>query len=50
MKQGPIRAVVFDFGGVLVEEGFREGLYDLARQQGLDPQVVYQAASDRYGW
>jgi len=46
MKQGPIRAVVFDFGGVLVEEGFREGLYDLARQQGLDPQVVYQAASD----
>lgn len=46
MKQGPIRAVVFDFGGVLVEEGFREGLYDLARQQGLDPQAVHQAASD----
>ena len=46
MKQGSIRAVVFDFGGVLVEEGFREGLYDLARQQGLDPHVVYQAASD----
>jgi putative hydrolase of the HAD superfamily len=46
MKQGSIRAVVFDFGGVLVEEGFREGLYDLARQQGLDPQAVYQAASD----
>lgn len=46
MKQGPIRAVVFDFGGVLAEEGFREGLYDLARQQGLDSQTVYQAASD----
>jgi putative hydrolase of the HAD superfamily len=46
MKQGPIRVVVFDFGGVLVEEGFREGLYDLARQQGLDPQTVHQAASD----
>lgn len=46
MKEGSIRAVLFDFGGVLVEEGFREGLYDLARQQGLDPQVVHQAAYD----
>jgi putative hydrolase of the HAD superfamily len=46
MERNSIRAVVFDFGGVLVEEGFREGLYDLARRQGLDPQVVYQAASD----
>jgi len=46
MKKGLIRAVLFDFGGVLVEEGFREGLYDLARQQGRDPQGVYQAAYD----
>ena len=46
MEQDSIRAVVFDFGGVLVEEGFREGLYDMARKQGLDPQAVYQAASD----
>ena len=46
MKEDPIRAVLFDFGGVLVEEGFREGLYDLARQQGLDPQAVHQAAYD----
>jgi len=46
MKEGPIRAVLFDFGGVLVEEGFREGLYDLARRQGLDPQSVHQAAYD----
>jgi len=46
MKEGSIRAVLFDFGGVLVEEGFREGLYDLARQQGLDPQTVHQAAYD----
>lgn len=46
MEQDSIRAVVFDFGGVLVEEGFREGLYDMARRQGLDPQAVYQAASD----
>ena len=46
MKEDSIRAVLFDFGGVLVEEGFREGLYDLARQQGLDPQTVHQAAYD----
>ena len=46
MKEGAIRAVLFDFGGVLVEEGFREGLYDLARRQGLNPQSVHQAAYD----
>jgi putative hydrolase of the HAD superfamily len=44
MQADSIRAVLFDFGGVLVEEGFREGLYDLARGQGLDPQAVHQAA------
>jgi putative hydrolase of the HAD superfamily len=46
MKKCSIRAVLFDFGGVLAEEGFREGLADLACQQGLDPQAVYWAASD----
>ncbi len=46
MKEGPIRAVVFDFGGVLAEEGFRDGLSDLARQQGLDPAAVHAAAYD----
>ncbi len=46
MKEGPIRAVVFDFGGVLAEEGFRDGLADLARQQGIDPGAVHRAAAD----
>lgn len=32
-----ISAVLFDFGGVLAEEGFRNGLAALAREQGLDP-------------
>jgi putative hydrolase of the HAD superfamily len=32
-----IRAVLFDFGGVLAEEGFRNGLAALAGAQGLDP-------------
>jgi putative hydrolase of the HAD superfamily len=38
--------VLFDFGGVLATEGFREGLASLARQQGLNPQAVHQAAAD----
>ena len=32
----PIRAILFDFGGVLAEEGFRNGLVALASEQELD--------------
>ena len=32
-----IRAVIFDFGGVLAEEGFREGLRAIGKRRGLDP-------------
>ena len=46
MGKNSIRAVLFDFGGVLATEGFREGLADLACRQGLDPQTVHQAAAD----
>ena len=46
MQEDSIHTVLFDFGGVLVEEGFREGLYNLARQQGLNPQAVHLAAYD----
>jgi FMN phosphatase YigB (HAD superfamily)/ribonuclease HI len=35
-RPGPIRAVLFDFGGVVAEEGFRDGLVALAAEQGLD--------------
>ena len=42
----PLRAVLFDFGGVLAEEGFREGLYAIARSQGLDPVTVYRTGMD----
>jgi putative hydrolase of the HAD superfamily len=38
MSENRIRAVLFDFGGVLAEEGFRDGLAALARSQGLDPE------------
>jgi len=36
MINSTIKAILFDFGGVLAEEGFRNGLLALAREQGLD--------------
>lgn len=41
-----IRAVLFDFGGVLATEGFHEGLFALARSQGLDPEELFQIARE----
>jgi hypothetical protein len=35
MSGSRIRAVLFDFGGVLAAEGFRNGLLQLAAEQGL---------------
>lgn len=42
----PIKGVLFDYGGVLAEEGFRGGLYAIARKNGLDPESFFQLASD----
>ncbi len=36
-----IRAALFDFGGVLAEEGFREGLQFIGRKNGLDPHRFF---------
>lgn len=41
-----IKAISFDYGGVLAEEGFREGLAAIARAQGLDAGQVCQAGMD----
>ena len=41
-----IRAVIFDFGGVLADEGFREGLEVIAGHNGLDPKEFFALASD----
>lgn len=40
------RAVLFDFGGVLATEGFREGLHAIARRHGLDPEEVLRLGMD----
>jgi putative hydrolase of the HAD superfamily len=39
-----IKAVLFDFGGVLADEGFRNGLATIAKQEGLDPASFFQKA------
>jgi putative hydrolase of the HAD superfamily len=41
-----IRAVFLDFGGVLAEEGFREGLKAIAKGKGLNPGDFYEISSD----
>jgi putative hydrolase of the HAD superfamily len=38
----PIDSILFDYGGVMAEEGFREGLKALALRFGLDPEKVYE--------
>jgi putative hydrolase of the HAD superfamily len=40
-----IKAILFDFGGVLAEEGFRQGLMEIARSNGLDPVSFFELAS-----
>jgi len=38
--------VLFDFGGVIAEEGFREGLYAVARSNGQAPEAFYEQAAE----
>lgn len=39
-REGGIRAVLFDFGGVLADEGFADGLRALGEEQGLDVDLA----------
>jgi putative hydrolase of the HAD superfamily len=41
-----IRAVLFDFGGVLADEGFREGLKAIGRKNGIDQEDFFATASE----
>jgi putative hydrolase of the HAD superfamily len=41
-----IKAVIFDFGGVLAEEGFRNGLKTIAENNGLGPDEFFRTAED----
>ncbi len=37
---------MFDFGGVLADEGFRKGLKAIAERNGLDPDTFYRTAME----
>lgn len=39
-----LKAILLDFGGVLAEEGFREGLKEIARKNSLNTAAFYAAA------
>jgi len=38
MNQCRVQVIFFDFGGVIAEEGYRNGLYAIAEENGLDPK------------
>ena len=38
-----ITTVLFDYGGVMAEEGFRQGLLEIGRKAGLDPVAFFHA-------
>ena len=46
MGNGKIDVVLFDFGGVIAEEGFKQGLTVIAKANGLDKDEFVQAAFD----
>jgi putative hydrolase of the HAD superfamily len=39
-----VKALVLDFGGVLADEGFREGLKAIAKNNGLNPEEFFAVA------
>ncbi|MDD4463276.1 MAG: hypothetical protein PHR86_03395, partial [Desulfobacterales bacterium] len=39
-----IRTVLLDYGGVLAEEGFKAGLFHIARNNGRDPDELIRTA------
>lgn len=44
--QREFKVVLFDFGGILAEEGFHQGLRHIGRTQGKDPEAFFQTAVD----
>ena len=41
-----IKAIFFDFGGVLAEEGFKEGLMTIGKEKGFDPDHFFKILSE----
>lgn len=41
-EQSTLKAILFDFGGVIAEEGFWEGLRAIGKENGLDPDEFFR--------
>ena len=46
MSHQSIKAVLLDYGGVIADEGFQNGLRAMAREQGLDVTTMMNVARD----
>ena len=46
MREFYVDAVLFDFGGVLADEGFRQGMHAIALSNSLDPEGFEKTAHD----
>jgi len=44
MHEARVQGILFDFGGVLASEGYRDGLHAIARANGLDPVAFEKTA------
>jgi putative hydrolase of the HAD superfamily len=44
MSNQSIKAVLLDYGGVIADEGFQNGLRAMAREQGIDPVAMMNVA------
>ena len=44
MSKNSIKAVLLDYGGVIADEGFQNGLRAMAREQGLDTDMMMNVA------
>jgi len=46
MSNQSIQAILLDYGGVIADEGFQNGLRALAREQGLEVTTMMNVARD----
>ena len=44
MRKPPVTTILLDYGGVIAEEGFQNGLRGMAREQGIDETLMMDVA------
>ncbi len=48
IMSGRITNVLLDFGGVIADEGYRNGVREIARINGLDPDHFARVTGERF--